>query len=40
MNELGEYTDTAHREIAGPHGEWLDMLITVGSLPGLQVSRP
>lgn len=30
MNELGSYTQEAHREVAGALGDWLDVLITVG----------
>lgn len=31
MNELGEYAEKAHREVAHKLGVWLDMLITVGA---------
>lgn len=30
MNELGEYTEEAHREVGSVIGSWLDLLITVG----------
>lgn len=30
MNELGDYTEKAHREIGGEIGGWLDELVTVG----------
>lgn len=32
MNELGKQTETAHRKIAQPIGDWLDELIVVGEL--------
>lgn len=34
MNELGEYSLKAHREIAAEIGDWLDTLVTVGDLAG------
>lgn len=39
MNELGEYTQEAHREIAKPIGNWLDILITVGEYAHLTAQQ-
>ena len=30
MNELGDFTIEAHKQLAHPVGDWLDMLVTVG----------